>query len=194
MQMMMQMMQMMMGGMGMMGGMPGMMGGMPGGFTPMLGDNVGNFLGMPGSVPNGGDPGNGGFPVAPPAQETQDAPAHAQQAPAAPAQQAPAAPAQQAPAAPAQQTPAAPAPPKEQGKTGQTKTGAPPGFKAMKGKVPPEVVAKAKSLLNQPMGTEIPFEINGKNYMARLETHYHPQGYVGGPNGYHKGVTVYEQA
>jgi hypothetical protein len=100
------------------------------------------------------------------------------------------APAQQTPAPAAQQTPDA----ATQGKKSGQKTGPPPGYKTMKGKIPPEVTAKAKSLLNQPMGTEIPFEANGKKYMARLETHYHPQGYVGGPNGYHKGCTVYEQA
>ncbi|MEQ8221607.1 MAG: hypothetical protein ABRQ37_04845 [Candidatus Eremiobacterota bacterium] len=194
MQMMMQMMQMMSGGgtMPMMGGMPGM-GGM-GGFTPMLGDNIGNFIG---TAPQGGDPDgvtnqNTDGAIAaetpqqqPPAPAPQQAPA--QQPPAPAAQQTPA---QQTPAPAAQQTPDT----ATQGKKSGQKTGPPPGYKTMKGKIPPEVTAKAKSLLNQPMGTEIPFEANGKKYMARLETHYHPQGYVGGPNGYHKGCTVYEQA
>ncbi|MEQ8167859.1 MAG: hypothetical protein ABRQ38_03100 [Candidatus Eremiobacterota bacterium] len=179
MQVMMQMMQMMGGGgtMAMMGGMPGM-GGM-GGFTPMLGDNIGNFIGK---APQGGAPDgvtnqntDGAFAAETPA---------AQQTPA-----------QQTPTPAAQQTPAQQIPDTAtQGKKSGQKTGPPPGYKTMKGKIPPEVTAKAKSLLNQPMGTEIPFEANGKKYMARLETHYHPQGYVGGPNGFHKGVTVYEQA
>ncbi len=188
MQMMMQMMQMMSGGgtMPMMGGMPGM-GGM-GGFTPMLGDNIGNFIGTAprGGVPDGVTNQNTDGAIA---AETPDTEAPQQQTPAPAAQQAPA-PAQQTPAPAAQQAPDT----ATQGKKSGQKTGPPPGYKTMKGKIPPEVTAKAKSLLNQPMGTEIPFEANGKKYMARLETHYHPQGYVGGPNGFHKGVTVYEQA
>ena len=75
---------------------------------------------------------------------------------------------------------------------GGAKSGAPAGYKPMRGAVPPAVVARAKSLLSQPMGSEHPFEINGKRYLARLEHHYHPPGYQGGPNGWHKGVTVYE--
>jgi len=178
MQAMMQMMQMMSGGgtMPMMGGMLGM-GGM-GGFTPMLGDNIGNFIGTApqGGAPEGVTNQNTDGAIA---AETPDTEAPPRQAPA-----------QQTPAPAAQQTPDA----ATQGKKSGQKTGPPPGYKTMKGKIPPEVTAKAKSLLNQPMGTEIPFEVNGKKYMARLETHYHPQGYVGGPNGYHKGCTVYEQA
>ena len=72
------------------------------------------------------------------------------------------------------------------------KAGAPPGYHTIKGAVPPGVTAKAKSLLNQPMGSEHNFEIDGKRYLARLEHHYHPPGYQGGPNGWHKGVSVYE--
>jgi peptidoglycan hydrolase-like protein with peptidoglycan-binding domain len=72
------------------------------------------------------------------------------------------------------------------------KSGAPPGYHAMTGRIPPAVVAKAKTLLKYDYGTEIPFESEGRRYLARLERHYHPPGYVGGPNGWHKGVTVYE--
>ena len=184
MQLMTQMMETMMGG----GAMP-MMGGMPGGsmhgFSPMLGGNIGNFLGTApqGFGQDGGiNQGTEGAPTA----ETPDTEVPQQQAPQqqVPQQQAPQ---QQIPPQQTQDTAV-------QGKKSGQKTGPPPGYKTMKGKIPPEVTAKAKSLLNQPMGTEIPFEANGKKYMARLETHYHPQGYVGGPNGYHKGVTVYEQA
>ena len=71
------------------------------------------------------------------------------------------------------------------------KAGAPPGYRPLTGKIPSGVVAKAKSLLSQPMGSEHPFELDGKRYLARLENHYHPPGFKGGPNGWHKGTTVY---
>jgi hypothetical protein len=70
-------------------------------------------------------------------------------------------------------------------------SGAPPGYHTMRGRIPPGVVTKAKSLLHHDYGTEIPFELDGKRYLARLERHYHPPGHAG-PNGWHKGVTVYE--
>ncbi len=71
--------------------------------------------------------------------------------------------------------------------------GAPPGYQTIKGQVPAGVTAKAKSLLGGDYGSETPFELDGKRYVARVEHHYHPPGYVGGPNGWHKGVSVYEQ-
>ena len=71
------------------------------------------------------------------------------------------------------------------------KAGAPPGYRPLTGKIPSGVVAKAKSLLSQPMGSEHPFELDGNRYLARLENHYHPPGFKGGPNGWHKGTTVY---
>lgn len=82
--------------------------------------------------------------------------------------------------------------PQPQPQNTKQKTGAPPGYKTMKGQIPAGVVARAKGLLSQPMGTEVPFELEGRRYMARLEPHYHPPGYQGGPNGWHKGVSVYE--
>ena len=33
--------------------------------------------------------------------------------------------------------------------------------------------------------------LHGKRYVFVLERHYHPDGFVGAPNGWHKGVTVY---
>ncbi|MCK6545981.1 hypothetical protein L6R52_08935, partial [Myxococcota bacterium] len=97
----------------------------------------------------------------------------------------PATPAASTPATPTATTPATPHTP-----SGMT-SGAPPGYQPIRGAVPPGVVAKARSLLHHEYGTEIPFELDGKRYLARLERHYHPPGYVGGPNGWHKGVTVY---
>jgi hypothetical protein len=58
--------------------------------------------------------------------------------------------------------------------------------------VTPEIVRMAKTFLDLPMGAERPVDIEGKRYVFVLERHYHPPGFVGGPTGYHKGVTVYE--
>jgi peptidoglycan hydrolase-like protein with peptidoglycan-binding domain len=81
----------------------------------------------------------------------------------------------------------------DEARRSQRRTSGPPeGYRAMTGRIPAGVVAKAKSLLHHDYGTEIPFELEGRRYVARLERHYHPPGYVGGPNGWHKGVTVYE--
>jgi hypothetical protein len=59
--------------------------------------------------------------------------------------------------------------------------------------VTPEIVRLAQSLLDLPMGFEHYATVDGHTYVFVLELHYHPPGFVGGPNGYHKGVTVYEQ-
>ena len=58
--------------------------------------------------------------------------------------------------------------------------------------VNPAMVAAAQSFINLPMGSERYATVNGKHYVFVLEQHYHPPGYVGAPNGWHKGVTVYE--
>lgn len=70
------------------------------------------------------------------------------------------------------------------------KTGAPSGFTTLR-QPSRQVAAKAKELLSNKMGDEFRFNIAGVDYFARLEPHYHPPGYVGGPNGWHKGVSVY---
>jgi hypothetical protein len=62
----------------------------------------------------------------------------------------------------------------------------------MRGAVSKDVAKVAKSLLGKPFGTTTEFEAGGKSYVARNEPHYHPPGYVGGPTGWHQGVTVYE--
>jgi hypothetical protein len=58
--------------------------------------------------------------------------------------------------------------------------------------VSPAMVAAAESFINLPMGSERYATVGGKRYVFVLEQHYHPPGYVGGPTGYHKGVTMYE--
>jgi hypothetical protein len=54
------------------------------------------------------------------------------------------------------------------------------------------VIDAAKDLLDLPMGSEVILEVDGTSYGFRLEPHYHPPGFEGGPVGWHKGVTVYE--
>jgi len=62
----------------------------------------------------------------------------------------------------------------------------------LRGALHKSVIDAATELLDYPMGTELIIEVNGTPYGFRLEPHYHPPGYEGGPIGWHKGVTVYE--
>jgi hypothetical protein len=54
------------------------------------------------------------------------------------------------------------------------------------------IVRVAKTFLDLPMGAERSAHIDGRRYVFVLERHYHPPGFVGGPHGWHKGVTAYE--
>jgi hypothetical protein len=67
----------------------------------------------------------------------------------------------------------------------------PAGYHAVKGGVPAAAAKLAHDLLGKPFGTETYFELDGKRYVARNEPHYHPPGFVGGPTGWHQGVTIY---
>jgi hypothetical protein len=58
--------------------------------------------------------------------------------------------------------------------------------------VTPELVAIAQRYVTLPMGAERYATLHGKRYVFVLEQHYHPDGFVGAPNGWHKGVTVYQ--
>jgi len=58
--------------------------------------------------------------------------------------------------------------------------------------VTPAIVRVARTFLDLPMGAERSADVEGRRYVFVLERHYHPPGFVGGPVGYHKGVTVYE--
>ena len=55
--------------------------------------------------------------------------------------------------------------------------------------VTPELTRKSAAVLEQhadaPLGTEIPFTLDGKEYVGRLETHVNEE------KGEHKGLTVY---
>jgi hypothetical protein len=59
----------------------------------------------------------------------------------------------------------------------------------------PEIEKRAKEVLDSheaaPLGTEVPFEISGHSYVARIEEHYHEPGGARRPWGSHRGVTVY---
>jgi hypothetical protein len=58
--------------------------------------------------------------------------------------------------------------------------------------VTPEMVRLARSFLDLPMGTERYIDVEGRHCVFVVEPHYHPPGFVGGPQGWHKGVSVYE--
>jgi hypothetical protein len=61
--------------------------------------------------------------------------------------------------------------------------------------ITPQIVAKATELLgandSAKIGTEFPFEMDGKRYVARLEVHDNPDGDPNRPLGEHKGITIY---
>lgn len=59
----------------------------------------------------------------------------------------------------------------------------------------PAIIEQAKQILEQhsdePFGYEVPFQLDGKRYLGRIEEHYRPPGSSEGPTGEHVGVTVY---
>lgn len=61
----------------------------------------------------------------------------------------------------------------------------------------PEIIQKAEEILRSnedaPYGREIPFRLNGKRYVARVEEHDNSTNEPGRPQGKHKGITVYER-
>jgi hypothetical protein len=62
----------------------------------------------------------------------------------------------------------------------------------LRGRVDRAVLLAANEQLNLPMGAGRRLEVRGRPYLFCLEPHYHPPGYGGtGPEGWHKGVTVY---
>jgi hypothetical protein len=58
--------------------------------------------------------------------------------------------------------------------------------------VSPAMVSMAEKFIKLPMGSERYATVDGKHYVFVLERHYHPPGFLGAPNGWHKGVTMYE--
>ena len=61
----------------------------------------------------------------------------------------------------------------------------------LRGPIPADVVHAAQTFLDLPLGAERRARIDDTDYLFVLEWHYHPPGFVGGPTGWHKGVTVY---
>jgi len=61
--------------------------------------------------------------------------------------------------------------------------------------VSPEMRLTSRRLIQkhyaQPTGTEIRFQSGGKDYVARLERHFHPVGGSVGPWGYHPGISLF---
>ena len=59
----------------------------------------------------------------------------------------------------------------------------------------PEIVERAEKILAEnegaPIGTEIAFTLNGRRYVARVETHDNPDATPDRPLGQHRGFTVY---
>ena len=58
-------------------------------------------------------------------------------------------------------------------------------------KIDSTVLRAARTLLDLPMGAGRLISMNGRELLFCLELHYHEPGYQRGPEGWHKGVTVY---
>lgn len=58
----------------------------------------------------------------------------------------------------------------------------------------PTLIAKAAELVrryhSEPFGTEIAFSLNGRDYVGRIERHYHPEGGARRPWGFHPGCSL----
>jgi hypothetical protein len=61
--------------------------------------------------------------------------------------------------------------------------------------VTPALSRRAQVILDQhndsEIGTEVPFKVGGRHYVARIEEHYHPEGGPRKPWGYHKGISLF---
>lgn len=59
----------------------------------------------------------------------------------------------------------------------------------------PSIVAQAQRIIKthhrQPFGFEQSFEIEGRRFVGRIERHYHPEGGVAKPWGWHKGCSIF---
>jgi hypothetical protein len=71
-----------------------------------------------------------------------------------------------------------------------------PGQLERKAEVTPALAQKAEELLKEnadaAIGSRIPFSLDGRRYIARIEEHENFAGEPERPPGKHKGVTVYE--
>jgi hypothetical protein len=94
-------------------------------------------------------------------------------------------------AQPAQEIPSMEQAPKMDAPPGWHETGPTPGRMKVK-LVSPAMVQMAEKFVKLPLGSERYATVDGKRYVFVLERHYHPPGFQGAPNGWHKGVTMYE--
>jgi peptidoglycan LD-endopeptidase CwlK len=73
------------------------------------------------------------------------------------------------------------------------------GFRTLRrltnSEVTPQISQEARRIISQhhgdPFGTEVPFQADGLDYVARIEEHYHPPGGPMKPWGHHPGVSVF---
>jgi hypothetical protein len=77
-----------------------------------------------------------------------------------------------------------------------TPTSPPAGFRRLLGsEVTPALTAKAKEILAEhgkdPIGTSVPFEVDGTQYLGVIEMHYHEPGGPLKPWGPHHGVSLF---
>jgi peptidoglycan L-alanyl-D-glutamate endopeptidase CwlK len=61
--------------------------------------------------------------------------------------------------------------------------------------VTPEISKQARTIINEhhrdAFGTQVPFKADGRDYIARIEEHFHPPGGPIKPWGHHPGVSVF---
>lgn len=65
-------------------------------------------------------------------------------------------------------------------------------FKRLRGVIDRAVLKAAPNQLDLPMGGARFVTLRGKRYLFCLELHFHEPGSGAGPDGWHKGVTVYD--
>ena len=65
-------------------------------------------------------------------------------------------------------------------------------FKRLRGVIDRAVLKAAPNQLDLPMGGSRFVTLHGKRYLFCLEPHFREPGSGEGPNGWHKGVTVYD--
>lgn len=61
-------------------------------------------------------------------------------------------------------------------------------------RLPAALVGAAQAYLGEgePIGSERRVEVEGRPYLLVVEWHWHPDGYAGGPQGWHRGVSAFE--
>jgi hypothetical protein len=62
----------------------------------------------------------------------------------------------------------------------------------IQGKIDPEVIRTASEQLDLPLGAGRYLSVGGQDYLFCLEMHYREPGSAPGPQGWHKGVTVFD--